>query len=250
MNAGRTGVCVLTLHRVVASPRKDHDVSWPTFMRLIDLLGEASVPISSVLDGSLSARVVLTFDDGTEDHAEVGRLLAERGLSAVFFIPANDVGRPGYLDETQVRRLAEVGHVIGSHSFEHRPLAGLSSNALRNQVKRSKEELRAIAGTPICDFAPPGGIGHELLPAVLAESGFRASRSTRWGFYRRPEERWQIPCLPVTELTVGRGWIAGALAGWDLPLAMRSAWRAKRAMPRRAAIAARHLLHAAGGRSG
>jgi peptidoglycan/xylan/chitin deacetylase (PgdA/CDA1 family) len=250
MNPGRTGVCVLTLHRVVASPSKDHDVSWPAFMRLIDLLGEVPVPISSVLDGSSSARVALTFDDGTEDHAEVGEVLAERELSAVFFVPANAVGRPGHLDEAAVRRLAELGHVIGSHSFEHRPLAGLSFDALRSQVRRSKEELRASAGTPIHYFAPPGGIGHELLPTVLAESGFRASRSMRWGFFRRPEERWQIPCLPVTELTLRRGWIAAALADWDLPLTMRGAWRAKRAMPRRAAIAARHLLHAAGGRSG
>jgi peptidoglycan/xylan/chitin deacetylase (PgdA/CDA1 family) len=241
---------VLTLHRIVASPSKDHDVSWPTFMRLIDLLGEAPAPVSSVLNGSASARVALTFDDGSEDHAEVGEVLAERELSAVFFIPANDVGRPGYLDEAEVRRLAELGHVIGSHSFEHSPLAGLSFDALRNQAKRSKEELQAIAGTRIPYFAPPGGIWNELLPAALAESGFRASRSMRWGFYRRPEERWQIPCLPVTELTLRRGWIAGALADWDLPLTMRGAWRAKRAMPRRAAIAARHLLHAAGGRFG
>jgi hypothetical protein len=167
-------------------------------------------------------------------------------LSAVFFVPANDLGRPGHLDEAAVRRLAELGHVIGSHSFEHQPLAGLSIEALRSQVKRSREELRAVAGTPIPYFAPPGGIGHELLPAVLAESGFQASRSTRWGFYRRSEDRWQIPCLPVTELTLARGWIAGALAGWELPFAMRGAWRAKQAMPRRAAIAARHLLHAAG----
>ncbi len=250
MNPGRTGACVLTLHRIVASPSKDHDVSWPTFMRLIDLLGEAPVPVSSDLDGFASARIALTFDDGSEDHAEVGELLADRGLGAVFFVPAAEVGRAGYLDEAEVRRLTELGHVIGSHSFEHRPLAGLSFDALRNQVTRSKEELRACTGTPIHYFAPPGGIGHELLPAVLAESGFRASRSMRWGFYRRSDERWQIPCLPVTELTLRRGWIAAALADWNLPLTMRGAWRAKRAMPRRAAIAARHLLHAAGGRSG
>jgi peptidoglycan/xylan/chitin deacetylase (PgdA/CDA1 family) len=250
MNPGRTGVCVLTLHRIVASPTKDHDVSWQTFMRLIDLLGEVPVPTSSALAGSASARVVLAFDDGTEDHAEVGELLAERGLSAVFFIPANDLGRPGHLDEAAVLRLAALRHVIGSHSFEHRPLADLSFDALRSQVRRSQEELQAVAGSRITYFAPPGGIGHELLPAVLAEFGLQASRSMRWGFYRRPEERWQIPCLPVTELTLRRGWIERALADWDVPLTMRGAWRAKRAMPRRAAIAARHLLHAAGGRSG
>ena len=91
-------------------------------------------------------------------------------------------------------------------------------------------------------FAPPGGIGHPHLARVLEETGYAASRSTRWGFYRTPDERWDVPCLPVTAFAWRRGWIEGALDDWDLPVTMRIVWEIKRRLPRTLAMRIRSRL--------
>jgi hypothetical protein len=57
----------------------------------------------------------------------------------------------------------------------------------------------------------------------------------RWGFYRTADDRWDIPCLPVTEFTLRSGWIERAARNWALPPAMRVTSVLKRIVPARAA---------------
>jgi hypothetical protein len=97
----------------------------------------------------------------------------------------------------------------------------------------------------VSTFAPPGGIGHPALAEELERAGYEASRSTSWGFYRSPEQRWRVPCLPVTEFTLRRGWIDAAVARWSLPAAMRVGSAVRRIVPAPAAARLRGRLHAA-----
>jgi hypothetical protein len=217
-----TGACVLTLHRVVDRPERAHDVSRGSFDRLLDTLtrrGPVSVELARPEPGSF----VLTFDDATADHLGVGRQLAERGLQAIFFVPAGLVGRPEHLGEADLRELAAFGHAVGSHAIDHAPLAGLAPEELRAQVAGSKTWLERIVGRPVRFFAPPGGIGHLGLAACLDHAGYEAGRSMRWGFHRTTAQRWRVPCLPVTEYTLRNGWIDQAALRGSLPVAMRAA---------------------------
>src|SRR5262249_6577270 len=147
--------------------------------------------------------------------------LAERGLRALFFVSSASLGRPGKLTADGCRALVELGHVIGSHARDHSPLAGLTRAELRAQGAGSKGALGDVARTSVPAFAPPGGLGPPARAEDLDRAGFGASRSTSWGFYRSPEQRWRVPCLPVTEFTLRRGWIDAAVAHWSLPTGMR-----------------------------
>jgi Polysaccharide deacetylase len=217
-----TGRCVLVCHRVVSGPlERDHDVAWPEFLTLIDRLLAAGITFARDLaaepdDGA----VVLTFDDATCDHQALGRTLAERGVPAIFFVPAGLLGVPGHLDEADLRELVEGGHVIGSHGWSHKRLDQVSEAELATEFDASRAKLEDLTGGPVTLFAPAGGIGIPSLPRRLEAAGYVASRSTRWGIYRRRSDRWSIPTVPVTPVTADRGWVASAATERRLPVAM------------------------------
>lgn len=244
----RDGRCVLTLHRVVPTPELDHDLDWSAFGELLDLVAAGGVPVTADLhtaDGA-PASAILTFDDGTSDHLRAAEELAARGLRGIFFVPTAPLGEPSRLTPGNVRTLVELGHVVGSHTVDHHRLDTLTEPELRRQLVESKARLEELTATGVEYFAPPGGSSHARLADVLEETGYAASRSTRWGFYRSPDERFEVPCLPVTAFTWRRGWIRGALEGWSLPVSMRIVWELKRRLP--TGLAARARSRASGRR--
>jgi peptidoglycan/xylan/chitin deacetylase (PgdA/CDA1 family) len=239
------GCCVLTFHRIVAEPERDHDVSRRSFETLLDRLAATGTGFTTELDRPLDHALALTFDDGSADHLEVAEALAARDVSALFFVPSASLDHPNKLTADGCRRLVALRHTVGSHAREHSPLAGLTHAELRAQVEESKAQLEDVTGTSVSIFAPPGGIGHPGLEAELERAGYRASRATSWGFYRSSEQRWHVPCVPVTEFTLRRGWIDAAVARWSLPAAMRVSSAVRRIVPAPAAARLRGRLHAA-----
>jgi len=73
--------------------------------------------------------------------------------------------------------------------------------------------------------------GTKALTSILRAEAFRASRSMRWGVYRDPRDRWEIPCVPVTEYTWHKRWVAYAMDRHSLPLSMRFGRTVKDALP-------------------
>ncbi len=231
--ADAVGSCVLAFHRVVDTAERDHDLAWPTFIALLDDLVTAGARFSTSLPATPETRgaVVLTFDDGTPDHERVGRELADRRIAAIFFVSAGLVGADGFLAANAVRALAASGHVVGSHGLTHRRLDRCSEAEVEQEVHRSREVLEAIGGQDVTLFAPAGGIVIDGLGARLEAAGYLAARTMRWGVHADPAERWSIPSLPVTELTVTRGWIASAARHGRLPATMVALRTAKDILP-------------------
>lgn len=227
------GSCVLAFHRVVDTVERDHDLAWPTFLTLLDGLAAAGARFSTTLPGTPETRgaVVLTFDDGTPDHERVGRELADRKIGAIFFVSAGLVGADGFLGSNAVRELAASGHVVGSHGLTHRRLDRCSEAEVEQEVHRSREVLQAMGGQDVTMYAPAGGIVIDGLRARLEAAGYQAARTMRWGIHADPAERWSIPSLPVTELTVSRGWIASAARHGRLPATMVALRTAKDVLP-------------------
>jgi peptidoglycan/xylan/chitin deacetylase (PgdA/CDA1 family) len=243
--APKKGCCVLTFHRIVADVERHHDVSWPSFRALLDRLAATNAALTSELRRPLDRTLALTFDDGSEDHLQVAEELATRNLRALFFISSGCIGGRSALTAAGSRRLVALGHIVGSHARDHEPLAPLTRTELRAQVEESKARLEDVVGARVSMFAPPGGIGHTALVEELERAGYEASRTTSWGFYRSPNDRWRISSLPVTEFTLRRGWIDAAAAGWSLPPSMRVAAAVRRVLPAPAGARLRGRLHAA-----
>lgn len=228
------GLAVLSFHRVVDVPQEGHDVSWPSFRDLLDhglpANGRPSTDLSPA--GLLRPGVVLTFDDGTADHLRVAEELAARGMKGIFFISAGRVGADAMLGVDELRRIAGLGHVVGSHGIDHIPLDRLDPHTLSRELRESKEKLEAIVGLPVLHYAFAGGIHTPEALSLLPGSGYQSARTMSWGFYRDASRRWTVPSLPVTELTLQRGWIKAVVQDRRIPTAMALTGYAKVLIPR------------------
>jgi peptidoglycan/xylan/chitin deacetylase (PgdA/CDA1 family) len=239
-----TGTCVLTMHRVRAERERDHDLSRSSFDCLLQLLDRAGRPSHDDIAQPAPGCVVLTFDDGTDDHLELAMRLADAGIRAIFFVSTERLGRDGYLTTEGVQALGRYGHHVGSHAVHHVRLESLSAGELRRELEDSKRQLDSLLAKPVTLFAAPGGSRHRALARELAAAGYEAARSSRWGIYRDATARWEVPSLPVTELTIQNGWIERALRAWRVPTAMQWTWAARKLAPPSIARHARRRLHA------
>jgi peptidoglycan/xylan/chitin deacetylase (PgdA/CDA1 family) len=114
--------------------------------------------------------VALTFDDGP--GAFTGRtldLLAERGMTATFFVAGKLVGVP-WIDDSLVRRAADLGE-IGDHSWDHISMVGLSQDELDAQIARTRQVAAKAAGERVLLFRPPLGAHDERVRDYLRSIG-------------------------------------------------------------------------------
>ncbi len=228
------GLVVLSFHRVVDRPVEGHDVAWPTFFGLLDDMVAAGSRFRADLtpERLSGGEVVLTFDDGTADHARVAEELAVRGIHGIFFVSAGRVGATAMLNAEHVRRISSLGHVVGSHGIDHIPLDRLSPSGVTRELAGSKARLEAIVRRPVLHYAFAGGIFTTAALRLLPDTGYATGRTMRWGFYRDEDRRWTIPSLPVTELTLQRGWISSAIREHRIPVPMALVGYAKDIVPR------------------
>ena len=241
--ADDSSLLVLAFHRVVARRERDHDLSWTAFVNFLDRIAEGHEFVAALDPMPAGRKIVLSFDDATSDHAHVGDELARRDLAGLFFVPSGRLGSPGHLTVAELLQLQSHGHTIGSHGVTHRLLDALPPGELTHELEASKADLERILGIGVSYFAPPGGVAARGLDALLEQRGYRASRSMRWGIYTSERDRWEIPVLPVTELTVQRGWLDDALAMWRVPTIMRAVSAGRRLAPATLRPRLRSVVH-------
>jgi peptidoglycan/xylan/chitin deacetylase (PgdA/CDA1 family) len=228
---GANGRCVLVVHRVMPVVERDHDVRRADFEALLDRLVAAGTRFAADLDAvPTDGSVILTFDDASTDHLETARALANRGIVGVFFPTVGVMGTPGHLDAAGLQELVACGHVLGSHGWSHKRLDRLTSAELEDEVVTSRKVLEDTLGISVRHFAPAGGIGFKGMAGRLGAAGYVVSRSTRWGIYRSLGDRWAIPTVPVTQMTIGRGWVDGAATRIRLPFSFAAVGIARSAM--------------------
>jgi peptidoglycan/xylan/chitin deacetylase (PgdA/CDA1 family) len=112
--------------------------------------------------------IVLTFDDGNEsDYTIAFEELVKRNLKGKFFIIANKIDQPYYLDSTQVLELHKSGMEIGSHGMNHVCWRNLDANILVDEINGSKKILEDMLSSPVTEAACPfGGYDKKSIKAL------------------------------------------------------------------------------------
>ncbi len=129
----------------------------------------------SVLD-SATARddVRITFDDGNSSDVEHALpALRERGLRATFFVVANRIGIPGFLDAGALRELTAAGMTIGCHGMRHRRWAGLDEPSLHEELVDARAIIEELVGHRVAEAACPFGSYDRRTLASLRKAGYR-----------------------------------------------------------------------------
>lgn len=127
--------------------------------------------------------IYLTFDDGPDPHF-TPRLLDILDLfqiKASFFL----VGEACERFPELVRRISEVGHTIGNHTFSHRHPWTVSATRARDEVRRAQEVIASVSGEAPRLFRPPYGRRRRAMLEEVAALGMETVLWTRsaidWG---------------------------------------------------------------------
>jgi polysaccharide deacetylase family protein (PEP-CTERM system associated) len=149
-------------------------------------------------------------------------ILAARGVRATFFV----LGEVGDRHPVVVRRIAQEGHEIACHGYDHTLVSQLSPEEFRADVHRSKAVLEEVGGQSVVGYRAPSfsiGPGQRWAYQILAEEGFGYDSSVypilhdRYGDRmapRFPYEIWRRGYERLIEVPIG----TVRLLGLNLPV--------------------------------
>ncbi|HKZ67763.1 MAG TPA: polysaccharide deacetylase family protein [Chitinophagaceae bacterium] len=119
--------------------------------------------------------VLITFDDTRLDQFTAALPeLNKHGFKAAFFIMTVSLGKPGYMSKEQVKQLADEGHTIGSHTYDHKNVKKYTVDDWVEQVQKPSKQLQTITGKPVEYFAYPFGLWNKEAIAKLKDHDFKA----------------------------------------------------------------------------
>ena len=112
----------------------------------------------------------LTFDDGPHvTHTKkVLSVLATHGLTATFFV----IGRNCAMNPNTLKSIADQGHRIANHTYNHPKLTTLTRAKVRDEILRTQAVIAPyMKGKKL--FRPPYGAHNAMVDEVVAELGYR-----------------------------------------------------------------------------
>ena len=115
--------------------------------------------------GGGSRQLALTFDDGRNDPwtQRLLDVLERHQVQATFFL----IGRYVAQRPEIARQIAQAGHAIGNHTWDHPNLIFTRPREVESQIKRCAEALEEAVGPHSRLFRPPyGGRTPQALGAV------------------------------------------------------------------------------------
>ncbi|WP_018688896.1 polysaccharide deacetylase family protein [Ahrensia kielensis] len=117
-------------------------------------LAGRTIYASSIRDIKLrNKEVILTFDDGPAPGKteRVLNALDQHGIKATFLM----VGQMAKANPALAKRVAQQGHAIGSHTYNHDNLAKQSFSSAIDNIRRGERAVRAATGSEVAFFRFP-----------------------------------------------------------------------------------------------
>jgi glycosyltransferase involved in cell wall biosynthesis/peptidoglycan/xylan/chitin deacetylase (PgdA/CDA1 family) len=138
--------------------------------------------------------VVVTFDDGYTDTAEVALPLMRRGgVPATVFVVSGAMGdanrwtdsgplagRP-LLSRDGVRDLVKTGTAVGAHTVSHASLTDVAGDRAEDEILASRARLEQELGAPVRHFAYPYGRTSEAIRDLVRRAGFASASGIQPG---------------------------------------------------------------------
>jgi peptidoglycan/xylan/chitin deacetylase (PgdA/CDA1 family) len=118
--------------------------------------------------------VTFTFDDGPfpETAPTVLRILEQHRIRATFFLIGSYLeGDDKHAVETRMwaRRIAEAGHFVGNHTFDHKLLTSLPHAAQLAEIDDAAAAIERATGKRPVLFRPPYGEADSWLEGTLRD---------------------------------------------------------------------------------
>ena len=126
--------------------------------------------------------VYLTFDCGYENGNTMTILdvLKEKNVQAIFFVTGGFVDY-GDMTKEMMQRMLNEGHLIGSHTENHKIMPTLSNEEFVEELNSIYRKLKSVLGNDftMCYYRPPQGAA---TPRDLALANYLGYHTTFWSF--------------------------------------------------------------------
>src|SRR5699024_10421331 len=104
---------------------------------------------------------------GEEHIPDMLKTLEKHNVQATFFIE----GKWARKHKDYAKMIAEKGHTIGNHAFDHPDMANLSQESAKKQIRQTNDILESLTDQKPKWFAPPSGsFNHETVKIAAAEN--------------------------------------------------------------------------------
>ncbi|MEV5439973.1 polysaccharide deacetylase family protein [Streptomyces sp. NPDC052682] len=113
--------------------------------------------------------IALTFDAGPSEHsARLLDILKEKQVPATFFL----LGRRHIEKYPElVRRMADEGHEVASHTWTHRILTRIPPDEIREELERPNDAIARLTGRRPTLMRPPQGRTDDTVHDICRELG-------------------------------------------------------------------------------
>ncbi|QWB28150.1 MULTISPECIES: polysaccharide deacetylase family protein [Streptomyces] len=134
---------------------------------------QAATDVQAARYGTVDCReakcIALTFDAGPSEHsARLLDILKERQVPATFFL----LGKRHIEKYPElVRRMADEGHEVASHTWEHKILTRLRPEEIREELERPNQEIERLTGRRPTLIRPPQGRTDDTVHEICRELG-------------------------------------------------------------------------------
>ncbi len=112
--------------------------------------------LAKIMRGNPARReIALTFDDGPHPTftPRLLDLLKALNVHATFFLVGKKVDQAPYL----VARMAQEGHDVANHTYDHINLTKIPTELAENEIRLDNEAIYRACGIQPVFFRPPGG---------------------------------------------------------------------------------------------
>jgi len=115
--------------------------------------------------------VALTFDDGPSNvwTPQILDELDKAGVKATFFMLGNQVEKYPEI----ARRVAQEGHEIGNHTYDHHVLLYYTPQELKDEINRAERVIKNVTGVTPVYFRPPKAWFTSREKAIIDRMGYK-----------------------------------------------------------------------------
>lgn len=170
---------VLMFHKISQAPSFHSAIRPAIFESCLQYIFNSKLEVKTIRDINETIRssgpiIILTFDDGWHSDFTVALpALLKFKFPASFFIISGKADKSGYLYWDEIKKMANYGMEIGSHTHTHRHLSKLPAKTVKEELQRSKYDIEDRIGLEVSSISLPHGDYNRIVLKICREVGYK-----------------------------------------------------------------------------